>query len=262
VSNVQLTLVQIDNYGPWTVTPHPRAEMDLQTLQSRLYADIAQFVGSRGGYIFFTRFDNMVMVTNGLDADALQRLQRSVANRFPVTVSLATAHDQSPVTALEVATAQLQAAGSAQDQSRTEVLTGDTLPIGMQSATDVHIAHFDVNDATGRYTDQLNAYDTFIEIEQAYASLMRYLRAEYDGLSFFVGGDNMIAVVPDLDAAAYADVIGVVEAETGVVLKVGVGTAGTAQAAGYAAKHALEECRATGDGVVLAGPAAAVEGDD
>jgi GTP cyclohydrolase IIa len=165
------------------------------------------------------------------------------------------------VTALEGATTQLQAAGSAQDHRRTEVLAGEPLPVGLHSADDVHIAHFDVNDATGRFTDQLNAYDTFIEIEQAYASLMRYLRAEYGGLSFFVGGDNMIAVVPDLDAAAYADVIDVVEAETGVVLKVGVGTASTAQAAGYAAKHALEECRATGDGVVLAGPAAAVEGD-
>ncbi len=262
VSNAQLTLVQIDNYGPWTVTPHPRAEMDLQTLQSRLYADIAQYVGSRGGYIFFTRFDNMVMVTNGLDTELLRRMQASIGNRFPVSVSLATAHDPSPVTALEVATADLQAAGSAQDHSRTEVLVGQPLSEDIRSSTDVHIAHFDVNDATGRFTDQLNAYDTFIEIEQSYASLMRYLRAEYGGLSFFVGGDNMIAVVPALDASAYADVIDVVEAETGVILKVGVGSARTAQAAGYAAKHALEECRATGDGVVIADPITPVESDD
>ena len=40
VTNAQLTLIQIDNYGPWTVTPEPRREVDLQTLQSRLYADV------------------------------------------------------------------------------------------------------------------------------------------------------------------------------------------------------------------------------
>ena len=25
-----MTLIQIDNYGPWTVTPRPRTESDLQ----------------------------------------------------------------------------------------------------------------------------------------------------------------------------------------------------------------------------------------
>ena len=48
----QLTLVQIDNYGPWTVTPHPRPEVDLQTLQSRLYADLSQLIGRDGGEVF------------------------------------------------------------------------------------------------------------------------------------------------------------------------------------------------------------------
>ena len=43
-------LIQIDNYGPWTVTPEPRREVDLQTLQSRLYADLSQLFGDREGY--------------------------------------------------------------------------------------------------------------------------------------------------------------------------------------------------------------------
>ena len=29
---IQMTLIQIDNYGPWTVTPRPRNESDLQIL--------------------------------------------------------------------------------------------------------------------------------------------------------------------------------------------------------------------------------------
>lgn len=41
VVNTQVTHVQIGNYGPWTVAPEPRREVDLQTLQSRLYADLS-----------------------------------------------------------------------------------------------------------------------------------------------------------------------------------------------------------------------------
>ncbi|MFB6303807.1 MAG: GTP cyclohydrolase III [Haloferacaceae archaeon] len=239
MTNTQLTLVQIDNYGPWTVTPEPRREMDLQTLQSRLFADLAQFIGSRGGYAFFTRFDNMVAVTNGLDRADHELLQESVGNRYPVTVSLGIGTDPSPAAALEQATRHLQRNGSAQDVDRREVLAGDPL----EAPEPLHVAHFDVNDATGKYTDRLNAFDSFIEIEQGYAALMRHLRREHEGLAFFVGGDNVIAVVPDLAEADYREAIAHVEDATGVELKVGVGRGTAAMDAGMDAKHALERCR-------------------
>ncbi|WP_396612883.1 GTP cyclohydrolase III [Haloferax sp. S1W] len=252
MTNTQLTLVQIDNYGPWTVTPEPRREMDLQTLQSRLFADLAQFVGSRDGYVFFTRFDNMVAITNGMDRDDHELLQESIANRYPVTLSLGIGVDHNPAVALERATDVVQRAGSAQDHERREVLSGETLAAENRADSDVQIAHFDVNDATGKYTDRLNEFDTFIHIEQGYASLMRYLRTEYGALSFFVGGDNIIAVTPDLTASQYRAAIDHVEAEAGVELKVGVGTASNAHEAGFAAKHALEDCRHLGTTVEFA----------
>ncbi|MGD0510903.1 MAG: GTP cyclohydrolase IIa, partial [Candidatus Micrarchaeaceae archaeon] len=52
---IQMTLIQIDNYGPWTVTPTPRAEADLQILQSELYADLQRQFAAKGGLVFFTR---------------------------------------------------------------------------------------------------------------------------------------------------------------------------------------------------------------
>ncbi len=243
MTNTQVTLVQIDNYGPWTVTPEPRREADLQTLQSRLYADISQFVGNRDGYTFFTRFDNMIAVTNGLDVDDHALLQESIGNRYPVTLSLGVATGTSPVQALSDATALVQEAGSAQDANRREILDGRVVDANHRT-DDVQIAHFDVNDATGEYTDELNAFDSFIEIEQGYAALMKYMRRTHDSLSFFVGGDNVIAVCPDLERDDYEDAIAHVEASVGVELKVGVGRGETARAAGMDAKHALETCRA------------------
>ena len=259
MTNAQLTLVQIDNYGPWTVTPNPRREMDLQTLQSRLFADLAQFVGSRDGYVFFTRFDNMVAITNGLDGTDHSLLQESIGNRYPVTISLGTGTDPSPIAALEAATARLQRAGSAQDGDRREVLAGDYLPESNRTDGDVQIAHFDVNDATGKYTDRLNEFDSFIRIEQGYAALMRHLREEHGALSFFVGGDNIISVCPSMDGTDYLDAIDRVEADAGVELKVGVGTAANPHVAGMDAKHALEECRHEGTIVEFESPAEEVD---
>jgi GTP cyclohydrolase IIa len=246
VTNAQITLIQIDNYGPWTVTPEPRREVDLQTLQSRLYADLSQLIGNREGYVFFTRFDNMVAVTNGLSISDHALVQESVGNRYPVTVSLSVATGTSPVQALHDATELLQDAGSAQDGSRREILDGRTIDEEFRTDDDVQMAHFDVNDMTGNYTDEVNAFDSFIHIEQGYAELMRYMREAHDSLSFFVGGDNVIAVCPNLDEAAYEDAIRHVEETVEVELKVGVGQGCVPQDAGMDAKHALETCRATG----------------
>jgi GTP cyclohydrolase IIa len=252
VTNTQVTHVQIDNYGPWTVTPEPRREVDLQTLQSRLYADLSQMIGNRRGYVFFTRFDNMVAVTNGLDVTDHELVQESVANRYPVTMSLAVATGRSPVGALGTATELLQDAGSAQDDARRNVLEGRTIDDEFRTDDDVQIAHFDVDDATGKYTDRLNEFDTFIRIEQGYAELMRHMREQHDSLSFFVGGDNVIAVCPDLDADAYRDTVDHVSEAVDIELKVGVGRGRDAQDAGMDAKHALETCRAEGIDVEFA----------
>ncbi|WP_324760365.1 GTP cyclohydrolase III [Haloarcula montana] len=252
MTNTQVTHVQIDNYGPWTVTPEPRREVDLQTLQSRLYADLAQLFGNRDGYLFFSRFDNMIAVTNGLDRNDHARIQESVGNRYPVSMSLSVATADTPADALGTATERLQQAGSAQDDGRREVLKTDILPPGDRTPTDVQLAHFDVDDATGKYTDQLNEFDTFIQIEQGYATLMKYMRLAHDSLSFFVGGDNIIAVCSALDRDDYRDAIDHVQDSVGVELKVGVGRGRDAATAGMDAKHALEACRETGRPVTFA----------
>lgn len=251
MSNPQVTLIQIDNYGPWTVTPHPRRETDLQTLQSRLYADLTQLFGNRDGYVFFARFDNMIAVSNGIDLDQHALIQESIKNRYPVTLSLSIATGSSPGAALSTATKQLQAAGSAQDSERREILRGDPIPPTDRRDDDIQIAHFDVNDATGKYTDELPAFESFVRIEEGYLSLMRYLHANHDSLAFFVGGDNVIAIGNDLDHRAYETAIEHVKSAVDVDLKVGVGHGKTAYEAGMTAKHALEECRLNGTTIEL-----------
>jgi len=238
VTETQVTLIQIDNYGPWTVAPSPKREPDLQLLQSRLYADLSQLVAHHDGYVFSTRFDNMIAVTNGIDLAGHRRIQDAISNRYPVTVSLGVATGTSPREAVGEATANLQAAGSAQDGERTEILRGD--PLCGEGA--VQIAHFDVNDATSQYTDELNAFEVFRHIEQGYSALLEYMYDAHDSLSFFIGGDNVISVTAGLDRPAFDAAIDHVEETAGIELKVGVGHDLRAVDAGMAAKEALERC--------------------
>lgn len=239
---MQLSVFQIDNYGPWTVTPEPRRETDLQSLQARLYSDLADFVGAADGYVFYDRFDNMVGVTNGIDHDQFELLQERVRNRYPFTISVGVGSGERPAAALDAASAALQETGSAQDAHRTEMIAGEPAA----SPGPVTIAHFDVVDVTGKYTDRASTAETSLALQRATLSLAEYMLDHHDSLSYFVGGDNIITVCPDLDEQAFRAAIDAVADQTGIDLQVGVGRGQRSHEAGYSAKEALEHCRETG----------------
>lgn len=242
--DVQLSLVQLDNYGPWTVTPSPRRETDLQSLQARLYADFADFVGREDGYAFYDRFDNIIGVTNGIDAPTHERFQEHVRNHYPITVSIGIGVAQTPLEALGIATERLQDAGSAQDPNRTEILgVGETVG---RAEGELTIAHFDIVDVTGTYTDTENEAKTTLAVRRATLELAEYMQAEHESIAHFVGGDNIIAVCPALPQDAFDAARDTVAERTGIDLQVGVGRGTTAHTAGYRAKLALEECRENG----------------
>jgi len=242
-TGTRMVALQLDDYGPWTTTPAPRRETDLQALQARLFADVADFFGERDGYAFAGRYDNMVGVATRIAPGDFERLQERVRNRYPVTLSVGVGTAATPAAALDAAGAVLREAGSAQASDRREVLDHrtDGVPPGP-----VTVAHFDVVDATGEYTDSVSPARADIDIRRGVLELADHLRTEYDAVTQFVGGDNAIAVCPRLDRAAVDAVMDHVREATGVDLQVGVGHGPTAHAAGDDAKHALEDCRATG----------------
>ncbi|MCX2819376.1 GTP cyclohydrolase IIa [Haladaptatus sp. F3-133] len=234
---VRATLIQIDNYGPWTVTPEPRRETDLQALQARLYADLCASFGAHDAVVFFSRFDNVVAFTEGVGTDAHRSVQRSINNRYPVTVSMAVADGASPRDAVGRVSSLIQDEGSAQDADRVARLVSD-----IDGGSDVQVGHFDIEEATERYVDEIDAYGCQLLVGRAGLALMESMW-ERDAVSFFVGGDNYITVAPSLDKDDYAEVIGEVEEETDVELKVGVGESRTPADAGMQAKHCLERSR-------------------
>ncbi len=235
-----MTLVQIDNYGPWTVTPTPRAEADLQILQSELYADLQRQFAAKGGLVFFTRFDNMLAVTNGVDMEDHLRIQKSIGNRYPITVSMGVGASETPYEAQRKATNILQNFGGAQSDERSEVLAVDSMAKLDESF--VQIAHIDINGITDTLTDIIPAYDTSFIVNRVQHFLMKKL-IEKGSLLFFIGGDNFMSPCNGLEPQGLLKIIEEIEDEINIALKAGVGKAPTAEKAANLADLALEEIR-------------------
>jgi GTP cyclohydrolase IIa len=247
---IQITLIQIDNYGPWTVTPGPRFEPDLQTLQSRLYGDLEREFGSHDAIVFFNRFDNLIAISNGMDYQDHKRIQDSIRNRYPITISMGVGCAKTAYEAQEIATKMIQKGGGAQSADRCEVLNIDSLATEEDSL--VQIAHIDINDITNTLTDVESAYDTSLNVYNVLYELMLELKEE-NALCFFIGGDNYMAPSNNISPDKLRELLKKVDEKTKVELKAGIGLAKTPGRAADLADIGLEDIRAdkTSDSVLL-----------
>lgn len=239
---IQMTLIQIDNYGPWTVTPRPRTESDLQILQAELFADVQRLIAAKKGLVFFTRFDNLLAVTNGLNEEDHMRIQRSIRNRYPITISMGVGAAETAHEAQRLATIALQKEGGAQSSGRKEILAINNL-IENPEDSFVQAAHIDINSVTETLTDIESAFDTSFMVNKAQHYLMTKLR-EKGALLFFIGGDNFMSPCNGLSEDDLTQILKEIDEEIGISLKAGIGRADNMEDAAYMADIGLEIIRA------------------
>ena len=238
---IQMTLIQIDNYGPWTVTPRPRTESDLQILQAELFADVQRLIAAKKGLVFFTRFDNLLAVTNGLNEEDHMRIQRSIRNRYPITISMGVGAAETAHEAQRLATIALQKEGGAQSSGRKEILAINNL-IENPEDSFVQAAHIDINSVTETLTDIESAFDTSFMVNKAQHYLMTKLR-EKGALLFFIGGDNFMSPCNGLSEEDITQILVEIKEEIGIGLKAGIGRADNMEDAAYMADIGLEIIR-------------------
>jgi GTP cyclohydrolase IIa len=242
MKKIQITLIQIDNYGPWTVTPAPRKESELQLLQAELFGELERRFGELGALVFPTRFDNMVGITNGVSVKKHREIQEAIARKFPVTISMGIGAAQTAYDAQVNATLALQAAGGSQSSGRKNVLVGE--PVEEPDEDWVQIAHMDINHST-LFTDTKPIYDTHFLIQRTYLELMKLLLRRR-ALVFYTGGDNFMAAANGLKPEELASIFAEIKRELGVELKAGVGGAPLAEEAARRASERLHEIRKMG----------------
>lgn len=238
---IQLTLVQIDNYGPWTMGLGPHREPDLQILQSELYSDLQRLFSSRGGLAFYGRFDNMLAISNGIDLEEHREILESISRRYPVTVSMGIGVGTTAYEAQENASYALRSFGASRSSNRTRVLASCNEKLSKDESM-VQIAHLDVTDVSSTLTDTVSAYEAQI-------TMLRVLEVLSEGflkkkaLVFFMGGDNFVAPSNGLVKRDYVDILEFVSHELAIKLKAGVGVAQDALGALNLASEALDALR-------------------
>jgi len=237
-SRVQVTLIQIDNYGPWTSTLGSDREHRLQILQAELYSTLQRQFSSKNGLVFFNRFDEMLAVTNGISHTEHREIQSNVLELFPFTVSMSIGVDVTPFKAHVHASKLLQAAGSAQSEERRGVLAvGESMPVDEAYA---QIIHIDVDGITS-ISDHSFAFETSLRLQRSHLDLMTLFR-QLDSLLFYLGGDNFMAVTPELSEENVAEKLSNYSLN-GLRLKFGLGQAKTAREAAKIATMNLEHVR-------------------
>jgi len=232
---IQLTLIQIDNYGPWTTDPAPRREADLQILQASIYRDLQQQFSAKKALVFPMRCDNMMAATNGMGEEDHRRIVDSINRRYPVTISMAVATAKTAMEAQREATVALAKAGSTKQQGRKGILK-----MAGTSTDKVQMAHFDINNIT-LHTDT-DVYNSYLKVIETHVELVRQLSAK-NALLFFMAGDNFISVCNGLSKEDLEEAMENVEKKVGITLKAGVGTADTTERAVHLASMGLKEIR-------------------
>ena len=63
---IQLTIIKINGYGPWTLTLGSDREHKLQMLQASLYKEVQKLFSEKNCIVFLNRSDEFFAITNGL----------------------------------------------------------------------------------------------------------------------------------------------------------------------------------------------------
>ena len=231
---IQLTIVRIEGYGPWTVTLGSDREAQLQMLQARIYHDVQQLFSAKDGIVFFNRFDEYFAVTNGLDANDHREVQRELAKTYKdLKMSMAIGAGK---TAFE---ANLDAYRA---RKEARMIDSDSRIFGsVHAANMAQIMHIDIDSSTN-VGNRLSPYEVTALVMKIYSRLAEEF-LKYNSLAFFLGGDNVMVISNGMTKEQADGVIKRVKAGIDIKLNCGIGIGKTGRRAAEAATKALDTIR-------------------
>jgi GTP cyclohydrolase IIa len=232
---IQLTIIRIEGYGPWTVTLGSDREAQLQMLQAKIYHDVQRLFTAKDGIVFFNRFDEYFAITNGLDADDHREIQHELAKVYKdLSMSMAIGAGK---TAFE---ANLNAY-SARKEGR--IIDSDARIFGssVQGADIAQIMHVDVDSST-KVGDRLSPYEVTALVMKIYSRLTEEF-LKHNSLAFFLGGDNVMVISNGMTKEQADEAMKKVTAGIDIKLNCGIGISRTGRRAAEAATKALDTIR-------------------
>lgn len=228
---IQVTLIRIEGYGPWTLTLGDDREHALQMLQAKLYSDLQMQFSKNQGLVFFNRFDEMFAVTNGIDVNKHRDILNTISLSYnELEISMSIGRAETPY----------KAHLDAYNIRNTSRINESSLPY---EDGYVQIIHVDVDNFTSRISAKLSPYEISALIFRLY-SILSYRFMEHDALTFFLGGDNFMIPSNGVSKDDILEIINDIREELEIELKCGVGRAKSAREAASMATNALDTIRA------------------
>lgn len=232
---IQLSILKINGYGPWTLTLGSDREHALQILQASLYKETQKLFSEKNCLVFLNRADEFFVVSNGLTLENHIEIQQNLEKLFDIRLSMSIGYGDSP----------FEANLKAYEGKKNEIVLNKQYNIfgfiDDKSEQKISIMHLDIDNLTSR-RKTTSPYEISSTIFGLYAKMAKFF-LEKNSLTFFMGGDNFMVVANDDAKNVVQNFIKLIQEEDGIALNCGIGNAKTARDAVNLATKSLDTIR-------------------
>jgi len=232
---IQLSILKISGYGPWTLTLGSDREHELQMLQASLYKEVQKLFSEKNCLVFPNRADEFFVVSNGLELDDHIQIQKTLEKLFDIRLTISIGYGKSP----------FEANLKAYEGKKNETILNKEYDIfgfvNGKSDSKVSIMHLDIDDLTSKR--QTNSpYEISSIIFDLYSKMSKFF-LEKNSLTFFMGGDNFMVIASDDAKNSVQSFIDIIKNDDKISLNCGIGNGHTAREAVKLATQSLDTIR-------------------
>lgn len=232
---IQLSILKITEYGPWTLTLGSDREHELQMLQASLYKEVQKLFSEKNCIVFLNRSDEFFVVSSGLDLEDHIKIQETLEKLFEVRLTISIGSGDSP----------FEANLKAYEGKKNKIILNKEHNIfgfvNGKSDSEISIMHLDVDDLTSRRNTD-SPYEISSIIFELYSKMSKFF-LEKNSLTFFMGGDNFMVVSNDEAKKSVQDFINMIKNSEKISLNCGIGNAKTGRDAVKLATKSLDTIR-------------------
>ena len=232
---IQLSILKITEYGPWTLTLGSDREHELQILQASLYKQVQKLFSEKNCLVFLNKSDEFFVVSNGLTLDDHIEIQKTLEELFEVHLTISIGFGESP----------FEANLKAYDGRKNNIILNKEHNIfgfiDDKSELNVSIMHLDVDDLKSKRKDT-SPYEISAIIFDLYSKIVKYF-IQKNSLTFFMGGDNYMVVASSEAKNSVQSFIDMIKNNDNISLNCGIGNAQTSRDAVKLATKALDTIR-------------------
>ena len=232
---IQLSILKITEYGPWTLTLGSDREHELQMLQASLYKEVQKLFSDKNCIVFLNRADEFFVVSNGLELEDHIQIQRTLEKLFDIRLNISIGYGDSPFEA------NLKAYEGKKNKIMLNIEHNIFGFVNSKSKSQISIMHLDVDNLTSRRQNN-SPYEISSIIFELYSKMSKFF-LEKNSLTFFMGGDNFMVISNDDAKKSVQAFIDMIKSDDKISLNCGIGNATTGREAVKLATKSLDTIR-------------------